>query len=159
GILSIYDRNEALCDVVEIADKRNPFHQPVDQCSNAALETGFDGNSEQIDQPDHDDRAQRISHCRGIGKVEPDRKQDPPDRAVRPEISKNEGADPDDDGNRYRERQQDEKSCNESAETADHHSPTATNFGAASLGSLIGNLLVLGYGVRRLVGQPLDPLS
>ena len=109
-VLSVDDGDKSLGDVVETADERDALHQRVDQMAHPALEAGFDDEPEQINQPDHDDRTERIGLDRGSRKVEADRDQYATDRAVRTEIGINERTDPDDDGYRHHQREQDEES-------------------------------------------------
>jgi hypothetical protein len=47
-------------DVVEIADERDALHQRVDQMAHPAFEAGFDAEPKQIDDPDYNDRTQRV---------------------------------------------------------------------------------------------------
>src|SRR5437867_2928186 len=93
-----------------------------------AFEPGFDRDPEQVDQPDHDHCAERIGGNGRIREVEADRDQHAADRAVRTEIGVNEGADPNDDGKRYRQWQQDQESGDKGAEAADHRSPSLMEF-------------------------------
>src|SRR6516225_8936985 len=89
-----------------------------------AFEPGFDDEPEEINQPDHNDRAQSVGCNRGAREVETNRDQYPADRAIRTEIGENEGADPDDNGSRHRQREQNKEPCDKGAEAADHRSPS-----------------------------------
>src|SRR5208282_1734948 len=123
-VLSVDDSDKSLRDVVEIADERDALHQRVDQMTHPAFEAGFDRQPEQINQPDHHDRAERIGRDRGIRKVEADRDQYAADRAVRTEVGENERADPNDNGDCHRQREKNKESCDEGTEAADHRSPS-----------------------------------
>jgi len=123
-VLSIDDGDKPLGYIIKIANQRDALHQRIDQTSDPAFEPGFDDEPEQVNQPDHGDRAEPIGGDGRIREVETDRDQHAADRAVRTEIGVNEGADPNDDGKRYRQWQQDQESGDKGAEAADHRSPS-----------------------------------